>query len=420
MRRLLPLVTALVLLSAACAGDDADPSPASTASPDATTPEAGSTTSGAGAAAPSGVIVDEDPALPDLLAQATEPWGTDWTRRTIELDELLLGIRAVDPRDRIRPLDAPRFSDLEATTEWLPDDQPGVVVVVDGDARFYPLTILTRHEIVNDQIGAVPISVTYCPLCNTSVVFDRRFEGETLRLGVSGLLRKSDMVMWDDATTSLWQQVSGVGIVGTHAGKALTIIASRTMSLGAFGDAHPGGRALSQEQEFGSTYLVNPYLAYSSRDAPFGYFTDEPDPRRPALERVVGVEAGGEVAGYPFGDLAEVRLVNDEIGGVPIVVMWGDDDAVDNLDASDPTNSEAVGSGVAYLATVGGRTLTFVPGEDGTFIDGETESTWSFDGRAIAGPLEGEQLEVAVHRNEFFFAWAAFFPDGRLFEVSSG
>lgn len=106
---------------------------------------------------------------------------------------------------------APTPSATTAPCAWLEDREPGALVQFNDEVRFYPLSILTRHEIVNDRYGDVPVAVTFCPLCNTALTFDRRVDGEVLRFGVSGLLRKSDLVMWDDATTSLWQQITGEG-----------------------------------------------------------------------------------------------------------------------------------------------------------------------------------------------------------------
>ena len=142
--------------------------------------------------------------LPIHLQPIVEVWRTDWSMRTIELEELLVGIPAHDPRDLIRPIDDPVFEDIDSAEDWLGSNEPGVRLVVAGEARFYPLRIMTVHEVVNDLVGGIPVAVTYCPLCNTAAVFDRQVEGEVLRFGVSGLLRNSDLVMWDDSTDSLW------------------------------------------------------------------------------------------------------------------------------------------------------------------------------------------------------------------------
>jgi hypothetical protein len=110
-----------------------------------------------------------DPTSPDRtplagnVAEATEPWATDWSLRTVELDEFLAGLSGVDPRDRIVPLDTPTFEPIGEAT-WLDDREPGALVQLDGEVRFYPLSILTLHEIVNDRFGDVPVAVTYAPV----------------------------------------------------------------------------------------------------------------------------------------------------------------------------------------------------------------------------------------------------------------
>ena len=352
--------------------------------------------------------------LDPVVAHATEPWPTDWASRTIDLSELLLGIGMIDPRDAIPPIDDPVFEPLDEAAGWLDSRAPGMLVSIGGESRFYALSILHRHEIVNDRIGGIPVAVTYCPLCNTALAFDRRVGGEELRFGVSGLLRNSDLVMWDDGTVSLWQQVTGEAIVGNAAGTVLTHIPSAIVSFGDFATAYPDGRSLSRDTGFGIPYGFNPYEGYSSRAAPYPFFTGEIDPRYGALARVVGVTIGGAATAYPFPLIAELGAVNDSVGGVPITVFWGGDTA-DALDSSVVREGRAIGTGIAYLRQVDGRPLTFVK-EGEVFLDRETSSTWTLLGEATSGPLAGTRLEIAVHRNEFWFAWGAFFPEGDVYE----
>lgn len=215
----LSLVFAFALALAACAPDDTSDDVADTTVPAPTTDtqpthNEGDTT----------LPVDTD-GVPSHLRPMAEHWTTDFTNAVIDLNELQVGIPVADPRDRIPPIDDPDFDSVE-NIDWIADQDPGVLVEIEGDGRFYPLAVLTRHEIVNDVVGDVPVAVTYCPLCNTAVAFDRRFDDEVLRLGVSGLLRNSDLVMWDLQSQTLWQQITGRAIVGEHAGKSLTTITS--------------------------------------------------------------------------------------------------------------------------------------------------------------------------------------------------
>ena len=381
-----------------------NPSPDSSAAD--TAPRTATTTTPSGSDVP---LLQGPPILYDNLALVTASWETDWERRTIDTDELLIGIFAPDPRDVIRPIDDPLFEEVASIGDRLQPQEPGAVLEVDGDARFYPLRIMTAHEIVNDEIGGIPVAVTYCPLCNTAAVFDRRVQGTVLRFGVSGLLRKSDLVMWDSATQSLWQQITGEGIVGRFAGTQLEFLPSALVRWEDFRTEHPEGLVLALDQGLpGYNYGRNPYEGYSSRPTPFGFFQDDPDPRYPALERVVGIRVGAATKAYPFSVIAEERTVNDVVDGVPVVVFWGAEDTADALDAGQVADGQGIGTGIALSRMVDGQTLTFVAVDDTTFRDKETGTRWNLLGTAVEGPLLGHELGIVVHQNEFWFAWSAF------------
>lgn len=413
--RLAAITMGIALTAAACGGSstaDDEPvvnPPAETA--DGTSQPIGEAPESTNEVSASDEAVDpanDGTELSQALAQATAPWPTDWTNRTVGLDEFQLGIGAVDPRDRIPPIDDPVFEAI-ASADWLDDREPGALVHFGDDTRFYPLSILTRHEIVNDEFGDAPVVVTFCPLCNTAISFDARVDGQTLRFGVSGLLRNSDLVMWDDATTSLWQQITGEAVVGEFAGTQLELIPTSIVSYGDVLENFPDAVSLSRDTGFGIEYGANPYSAYSSSTSPF-LFDGEPDPRFPALSRVVGVTIDGSQKAYPFSVLSGQPAINDEVAGTPITVLWGGDTA-DALDAATIADGDPIGSGIAYDRRVGDQLLTFSVGDADHFTDDQTGSTWTLLGVAIDGPLEGEQLSTVTHRNEFWFAWAAFFPD---------
>jgi hypothetical protein len=380
-----------------------------------TTATATPSTSEAGATSPTEVTSSETNLSPGLAA-ATGNWTTDWTRRTIDLDELLIGIRAPDPRDIIAPIDDPLFENVTAADEWLEDREPGVLLEVDGTARFYPIRILTLHEVVNDVIADRPVVVTYCPLCNTATAFDATIDGQVHRFGVSGLLRNSDLVMWDDQTQSLWQQITGEAIVGELAGRRLEFFGSSMVRWADFKEAFPAGEALSRETGFNFPYGVNPYEGYSRRAAPFPFFQGEIDPRYPALERVVGVTIGETSKAFPFSVIAGEQAVNDVVDGTPVVVFWGAADTADALDSGSIPEGVAIGTGVAYERAVDGQVLTFTANGDDTFADAETGTTWNLLGIALDGELAGSRLSIATHRNEFWFAWGAFFPEADVYE----
>ncbi len=179
--------------------------------------------------------------LPSRLGAITSSWKTDWNRHTIDYEELLSG---GPPRDGIPSIDQPLFVDPSTAGEWLADNEPVIALEIDGEARAYPLQILTWHEIVNDSLAGVPVVVTFCPLCNSALVFDRRLNDQVLEFGTSGLLRYSDLVMYDRNTESLWQQFTGEGIVGELAGEQLEFFPSSIVSFADFRAAFAEGVVL--------------------------------------------------------------------------------------------------------------------------------------------------------------------------------
>jgi len=149
-------------------------------------------------------------------------WKTDTTIHTVPLEEF----KALLPRDGIPPIDRPKFFTQKQALQNYFEHEPVIALEIEGVAKAYPLNVLTYHEIVNDKIGEVPVTATYCPLCNAAIIFDRRltYKGKkyVLDFGVSGMLRKSDMVMWDRQTQTWWQQIVGEAVVGKLAGATLT------------------------------------------------------------------------------------------------------------------------------------------------------------------------------------------------------
>jgi hypothetical protein len=386
----------------------------STSIPIDTPPEAEDETTLASAAdlsEPPPLVIDETAVINDddrsaTLARLTSNWTTNWERRTVSTGEMMSG---GPPRDGIPPIDDPNFVNTDDAAEWLADNEPVVIFEHNGDARAYPLQILTWHEIVNDTVGELPVSVTFCPLCNATVVFDRRLGDTVYDFGVSGLLRHSDLIMWDRQTESLWQQFTGEGIVGDLAGAQLRILPSAIISFADFRTAHPDGLVLSRETGFNRRYGQNPYVGYDTVGQNPFLFTGEIDGRLPAMVRVITLSLGEADIAYPLPTLAEMGTINDEQAGQPIVVFHtpGTSSA---LGAAVIAQAEDVGATGVFDPVLDGQQLTF-RAEDGRFIDEQTGSTWNILGQAVDGPLAGSQLDRLVHADHFWFSWAAFKPD---------
>lgn len=342
----------------------------------------------------------------DQLRSLTRSWNTNWNRRTIEYAEILSG---GPPRDGIPSIDDPQFISQAVAADWLADNEPVVAVEIDGEARAYPLQILTWHEIVNDTVGNVPVAVTFCPLCNSALTFDRRFESEVFEFGTSGLLRNSDLIMYDRTTETLWQQFTGEGIVGDLAGEQLTFIPSLLISFADFQEAYPDGVILSRDTGFNRRYGENPYAGYDTIGRNPFLYDGELDGRLPAVARVVTVSFPEVDVAYPYTALSEVGVINDRPAGNDLVVFWQAGTA-SALGAPTIANAEDVGATGVYEPFVDGEKLTFIM-EDGQIMDENTGSTWNLAGQATAGPLAGMELTRIVSGDHFWFSWAAFRPD---------
>ncbi|NIW36761.1 MAG: DUF3179 domain-containing protein, partial [Gemmatimonadetes bacterium] len=215
-------------------------------------------------------------------------------------------------------IDDPKFVDVREADRWLGDREPIVVFERNGVTRGYPWQILIWHEIVNDEVGGLPVSITYCPLCNTAIAFDRRLGGRVLDFGTTGKLRHSDLVMYDRQTESWWQQATGEAIVGELTGTALSFLSAPTISWSDFKSEYPDAAVLSRETGYERPYGSSPYDGYDS-GRPW-LFRGRTDGRLPAMARVVVVKSGDAAVVYPMETLAEEKAVNHEVGGTPITV----------------------------------------------------------------------------------------------------
>src|SRR5712692_1733909 len=234
-----------------------------------------------------------DPAL-------TAGWKTDFSRHLVPLSQFQSGGPG---KDGIPALDHPRFAPA-SSIDWLAFREPVIELAVGRDVRAYPLQILIWHEIVNDRVGGVPVAVTFCPLCNTAIAFDRRVRRHTLSFGTTGNLRNSDLVMYDRQTQSWWQQFGGEALVGRYAGTGLRELPARIVAWREFEHLHPHALVLTRDTGFSRPYGENPYSGYDdAASPPFFPVAHASDHRLPPKERVVFLERGRQAAVVPFSVL---------------------------------------------------------------------------------------------------------------------
>jgi len=337
---------------------------------------------------------------------------TDTSKALVPLEEIVSG---GPPPDGIPAIDRPAFVKPVEAAAWVAPKEPVLALDVKGDARAYPLQILMWHEIVNDVVGGVPVTVTFCPLCNSGIVFQRVVDGTTLDFGTSGKLYKSDLVMYDRQTHSLWAQMEGRAIVGSRAGTRLKLVPANTLSFEEWRAIHPSGKVLSRDTGHSRTYGRNPYASYDQPQLGPVLFQGRIDPRRPPKERVVGISLGEAARAYPWPVLVERRVVHDQLSGQALVIFY-QPGTLSALDDEDIKRSRAVGATAAFSRSVERRALTFEVTGDG-FRDRETGSTWTLLGRAVKGPLAGRRLDPIPHVDAFWFAWAAFNPGTFVYEA---
>ncbi|MFB6241045.1 MAG: DUF3179 domain-containing protein [Gemmatimonadota bacterium] len=382
----------------------------------------------AGDAAPvspaSDTLLDVDSARVASQLAGRSEWKTDFSRITVPPGEIVSG---GPPKDGIPSIDDPEFQSPDEADDWLEASDPVMVVDLNGEVKAYPLRILVMHEIVNDRVGGTPVAVTYCPLCNTALVFDRRIEGTgVVEFGTTGRLRHSDLVMYDRTTGTWWQQASGEGIVGRHAGHTLDFLSSNTFSWGRVKELYPDVRVLSRETGYDRDYSRSPYPGYDSPDGrPIGRFVSGPtDGRLRPMQRVVAVRTDDGGWAVPYSSLRDRRVVNAEVAGRPLVVFWAPG-ASSPLDEPRISRGRDVGQTAVYDRRVDGRTLTFRWREggsasDGAWVDEQTGSRWNLAGRAVEGPLSGSALDEVQHDHPFWFAWVGFRPETELWTPEGG
>jgi len=309
-----------------------------------------------------------DPVSAQSVSSRSAEWPkTDFSKHSVDLGEIRSG---GPPKDGIPSIDNPKFISASAERE-LSAQEPVISLNVAGDARAYPLRILMWHEIVNDTVGGVPLAITYCPLCNSGLVFKRSVGGKVLDFGTTGRLRNSELVMYDRQTESWWQQFTGTAIVGEMTGTRLESVPVRIEAFERFAAHNPAGKVLVPNNPDIRAYGRNPYSGYDGLSRPFLYSGSMPENIEP-MARVVAVT----VAGKPQAVALELVRGGGPVEIGDVVISWeaGQNSA---LDASEIAKGRDIGNVVAQRH-----------GENG--------------------------LEDIVYDVTFAFAFNAFYPDAPI------
>ena len=318
----------------------------------------------------------------------SEIMETNGMKHIVPLDKIRGG---GPPKDGIPSIDDPKFA-MASDAQFVSDTDTVIGLEINGDARAYPLFIMVWHEIVNDEVGGTPVSVTYCPLCYTNQVFESVLDGESVEFGTSGKLYNSNLVMYDRLTDSYWSQALGMAITGELTGEQLEIIPFDVITWGDWKTLHPDSQVLTTETGHIRAYGADPYGNYYTDDR-IMFPVENLDERMHPKEIILGFHIDDTYKAYKQIDLQNMVATNDEIGNTSILLT-----------------SLFSGNARAFDRTINGEILDFEFSE-GKILDLQTGSEWNYDGEAISGFHEGQSLERLGFSPGFWFEWFAFHPN---------
>lgn len=293
------------------------------------------------------------------------------------------------------------FISVQGAYLELAEEEFVIGLEIEGDARAYPVKLLSLYEIINDQVGGTPVAVTWCPLCFTAIVFERSVDKE-LVFSVSGYLFHDNLVMYDLGTKTYWSQILGEAIRGAYRGTRLEVLPSQFTTWKAWKEAYPetvvlSAKRLGQDPD----QVIDPYAAYYQSGALGLSGEEQTDQRQAPKSLVIGLRVGDRARAYPLEVVAEQQVIHDELNGVPLVLVY---------------NSETT-STFAYLRMVSGRVLTFSLDKiNGTLRDLETGTLWDpISGQGLDGELSGERLSRLNATMVYWFAWTGIYPQAEIY-----
>lgn len=298
----------------------------------------------------------------------------------------------------IPSIDNPKFESVAIADEYLDDNGLGLIVSAGKKAKFYPYQIMVWHQIVNDSFGGKNLVVTYDPLCGFATVYERDLVNAVIEFDVSGMLLNSNLLMRDRVAGSLWSQITGAVVEGKNTDMILARYPSEVVSWSIFKNNYPNGSVLSRNTSFDRDYTRDPYRMNDYYDSAKVWFPlSHEDERMKPKTHILGIKGVDWQKAYPEDFVKENRLLNDEIEGSAILLLWNHDLNVARV----------------FLRSIGDDVLKFE--SDGEFIEDESGGLWNNNGEAVSGTNRGLRLESLIVDRMYWFAWAAMYPDTRIF-----
>lgn len=299
-------------------------------------------------------------------------------------------------KDGIPALTNPKLIEAEKA-DYLNNKDLVFGVEINGDARAYPLRIMDWHEMLNDVVGGQPVSLAYCTLCRSGILFDTKVGDRTFTFGSSGLLYRSNKLMYDRETESLWMTIPGEPVSGRLANsgiklKRLPVVVTTWQD---WREKHPKTSVLSLETGFDRDY--RPGAAYGEYFASPDLMFPAPrlDERLKPKEEVFAIIVNGQPKAYALKKLRQNVVVNDELGGERVVVI------------TDVRTTAAR----AYLR--GEHSFQSRRG-DGAVVAADG-AVWSVTESALVNQSDGRILPRLAGHLAYWFGWASFYPQTQLY-----
>jgi len=344
----------------------------------------------------------------DVVSGLQRPGDERHPEPLVELADIRSG---GPPPDGIPPIDRP-FFERANDVEWLAPAEAVVVLERGGETRAYPVQVLTWHEIVNDTVAGEPVTVSYCPLCNSAVAYERTLaDGTVLDFGTSGSLYNSSLVMYDRQTETLWTHFDGLAVVGHLTGAQLNLIPMTTVAWEDFVSEYPDALVLSRTTGYSRDYGANPYPGYDDPDEDPFLFDGRVDDRLRPKDRVAVARLGDDSVTVEWDEITAARVHVTTVNGVRIAFVHAPG-AVSALEGHNVRGGRDVGAVAVYELGEAGEGMRAT--NEAGFFESSDGTRWNIFGEAVSGPAAGERLMPVEHLDTFWFAIAAFDPDTRL------
>jgi len=306
-------------------------------------------------------------------------------------------------KDGIPALTEPEFI-TAASADYLSENDLVLGLINGPHIRAYPHDILDWHEIINDQLGDLNISVTYCPLTGTGIGWNRELDGQVTTFGVSGLLYNSNLIPYDRGSNSNWSQMRLDCVFGKKIGTEIETFTLVETTWKTWKEMYPATTVVSTNTGYDRSYGRYPYGSYRTDDLYLIFPVANRDSRLPNKDRVHGIVEAGNSKVYPltlFG--SEVTVIRDRFEEEDYVVVGNE---ADNFAVSFKLDAPEVSS------------LVFSPLQDKypvVMTDSEG-NMWDVFGNALSGPLVGTRLTPARSFMGYWFSFAAFYPEVAIYE----